>query len=364
MKFKKRKKQFALFSFLIVLVVLLLLAIWGCSNVSYFSQAIVGHFRIMGSRAPIERILKTNHLDIESQNKLKLVLEVRVYAAEELGLPKNKSYTVYSEINGQYLGWNVYCAPKFSVEPKKWCFPIAGCVVYRGYFSKKEALEFARKMEEKDFDVFIGPINAYSTLGWYDDPVLSSHLRLNPIRLAGLIIHELAHQKLYVSGDSRFNEGFAVTVERVGVLRWLKSTGRDDHIIQASKMWDKEDLMVAKILKARSQLRDIYLSELNSKSLAQKKDSLFQDLKRDLCGGNCAGINFTKTNGEGFELNNAYLVPIDTYYSLVPVFQSILDSLGGSLPQFFEKVEELGGLPFEERQREIASLQKRIRDNH
>ena len=353
-----RKKQLALFSLLIVFIVLLSFAIWGCSNVSYFSQAIVGHFRIVSNRAPIEGILKTDHLDIESQNKLKMVLEVRAFAAEELGLTKNKSYTVYSEINGQYLGWNVYCAPIFSVEPKKWCFPIAGCVVYRGYFSKKDALEFAKKMEEKEFDVFIGPINAYSTLGWCDDPVLSSHLRLDQIRLAGLIIHELAHQKLYVPGDSRFNEGFAVTVERVGVLRWLKSTGRDDDIIKASKMWDKEDLRVAKILKARSKLKDIYLSQINSNSLAQKKNSLFQDLMRDLCSGSCAGIDLPKTNGEEFELNNAYLVVIDTYYSLVPVFQSILDSHGGSLSKFFKKVEELGKLPFEERQREMESLKK------
>ncbi|MCH8119850.1 MAG: aminopeptidase [Planctomycetes bacterium] len=359
MKLKKRTKRIAL----IMVVVLVLLSVSGCSCVSYYSQAVVGHFRIMRSRTPIENILKTNNLDAESQNKLKLVLEVRAYAGEELGLPKNKSYTVYSDINGEYVGWNVYVAPKFSVEPKRWRFPIAGSVVYRGYFSKKGALKFAGKMEEKDFDVFIGPINAYSTLGWYNDPVLSSHLRLNPIRLAGLIIHELAHQKFYVSGDSRFNEGFAVTVERAGVLRWLKATGRDDDIIQASRMWDEKDMMVARILKARSELMDIYRSELNLESLAQKKKSVFEDLKTDLYGVDGAEVDLSRTDGEEFELNNAYLVTIDTYYSLVPVFQSILDSLGGSLPKFFEKVEELGELPFEERQREIESLQRRIKDN-
>ncbi len=363
LRLKKRTKRIALQSFLITLLVLVSLSIWGCGCVSYYSQAIVGHARIMCSRTPIEKILKTNNLDMESQNKLKLVLEVRAYAGEKLGLPKNKSYTVYSEIKGEYVGWNVYCAPKFSVQPKRWHFPIAGSVVYRGYFSKKKALQFAGKMEEKDFDVFIGPINAYSTLGWYDDPVLSSHLRLNPIRLAGLIIHELAHQKLYVSGDSRFNEGFAVTVERAGVLRWLKATGRDDDIIQASRMWNEEDIKVARILKARTELVDIYRSELNLKSLAKKKKSVFEDLKKDLRGVNWAEIDLPRTEGEGFERNNAYLVPIDTYYSLVPVFQSLLDSLGGSLPEFFEKVEELGELPFEERQREIESLQRRIKDN-
>lgn len=363
LRLKKRTRRLALLSFLITLVVLVLLSIWGCGCVSYYAQAIVGHSRIMGSRTPIEEILKTNDLDMESQNKLKLVLEVRAYAGEELGLPKNKSFTVYSEINGEHVGWNVYCAPKFSVEPKRWRFPIAGSVVYRGYFSKKKAVEFAGKMEKKDFDVFIGAINAYSTLGWYDDPVLSSNLRLNPIRLAGLIIHELAHQQFYVSGDSRFNESFAVTVERAGVLRWLKATGRDDDIIQASRMWDEEDLMVARILKARAELMDIYRSELNLKSLAQKKKSVFEDLKKDLCGVNWAETDLPGTDGEEFELNNAYLVPIDTYYSLMPVFQSILDSLGGSLPEFFEKVEELGKLSSEERQREIESLQRRIKDN-
>ncbi|MFA5818456.1 MAG: aminopeptidase [Bacteroidales bacterium] len=335
------------------LVAPLLFILIGPANGSYFLQAVSGHFRIMCSREPIEKILETNQPDIETQNKFKLVLKVREYATKELGLPENKSYTLFSEINGKYLGWNVYCAPKFSVESKKWCFPIAGCVVYRGYFSKKKALVFANKMEEKGFDVFVGPFNAYSTLGWYDDPLLSSHLLLDSIHLAGIIIHELAHQKIYVSGDSRFDEGYAVTVERAGVLRWLKSIGRDDQIVQALKIWDEEDISVAKILNSRSQLNAIYLSGLDSKSLSQKKDSIFQDLKKDLCSADSAGINLPKTDGEDFELNNAYLVPVNVYYSLVPFFHTLLDSCGGNFLQFFEKVEELGKLPFEERQRKL-----------
>jgi predicted aminopeptidase len=317
----------------------------------------------MRARVPIESILKTDQLSVESKDKLKLVLEVRAYAGEELGLPKNKSYTMVSQINDEYLGWNVYAAPKFSVEPIKWCFPIAGCVVYRGFFSAKGAIEFARKMEGKDLDTFIEPFSGYSTLGWCDDPVLSSQLGLDPIRLAGLIIHELAHQKFYVSGDSRFNEAFAVTVERAGLLRWLKSTGGDALITQALQMWDEEDLMVSEVLKARTQLMNLYGSELNIQSLMQRKISIFQDLKAELCRVSCAGLDFPKMNGEEFELNNAYLVPIDTYYSLVPVFQSILDSFGGSLPQFYKKVEELGKLPFEKRQREIESLKENIDNN-
>lgn len=356
MVIKKRNPKLAKFSFMIFLVALLLIALIGPTNGSYFSQAISGHFRIMCSREPIEKILETNQLDIETQNKLKLVLKVREYATKELGLPKNKSYTVFSEINGKYLGWNVYCAPKFSVESQKWCFPIAGCVVYRGYFSKKKALEFANKMEEKGFDVFVGPFNAYSTLGWYNDPLLSSHLLLDSIHLAGIIIHELAHQKFYISGDSRFNESFAVTVERAGVLRWLKSLGRDEQIIQALKMWDEDDKIASRILKARSQLNEIYNDNLDSISLSYKKDSIFKSLKVDICNGNCSGIKLPKTNSEDFEFNNAYFVPINIYYSLIPNFKNILDSCGGNFTEFFEKVKEIGKLPLEKRNRKIESL--------
>ena len=182
-------------------------------------------------------------------------------------------------------------------------------------------------------------------------------MKLDSIHLARLIIHELAHQKLYVPGDSRFNEGFASSVERFGVLQWLKSIDRDDQIVQALKMQDEEDIMVEKILNASSHLSEIYHSNSDPKSLSQKKDSVFHNLKMDLYNGNSAGINLIKAGDENFELNNAYLVPVNTYYSLGPIFQSILNSVDGNLPQFYSKVKELGDLPYLERQRQLDSLQ-------
>jgi predicted aminopeptidase len=172
-----------------------------------------------------------------------------------------------------------------------------------------------------------------------------------------MIIHELAHQLLYVSGDSRFSEAFAVTVERAGVLQWLKSSGREALVPQALDIWLKEDLMASAVLKSRAQLMDLYGRETNPESLQQKKIALFHGLKEDLCQVNWAGANLPKICDPGFELNNAYLVPIDTYYSLVPLFQDILDSLGGDLPQFYSKMRQIGQLPFEKRRREIESLQ-------
>lgn len=302
-----------------------LLLLSGCNNALYLSQAAAGHLSVMGARVPIEKILRQNRLNSEAQNKLRLALEVREFASAELGLPKNKSYTVFSEIKSEYLGWNVYATPKFSVEPITWCFPIAGCVVYRGYFSKDRALKFAQKLEDDGNDVYVSPISAYSTLGWYNDPVLSSHLRLSDVRLAGLIIHELAHQQLYIKGDSRFNESFAVTVERAGVLCWLKSSGRDSLIDEAVKMWERQDLYNAKMLAARSLLEEIYLGNSLDPIMEQKKDSLL--------------LEFTKEFGPARfgKINNAFFVPANTYYSLVPKFQSMLDSLGGDFAKFYKE---------------------------
>lgn len=352
---RKRRTRIILLG---ILAVLVLLAFWGWNDIAYLSQAIRGHFRVMGSREPIEGVLESESLDDQNQRKLKLILDVRAYAADELGLPRNNSYTVYSKIEGQYLGWNVYCAPQLSVEPKQWCFPVAGCVVYRGYFCREDALDFAEKMEKEGWDTFIGPINAYSTLGWYDDPVLSSHLELDSIRLAALIIHELAHQQFYLSGDSRFNEGFAVAVERTGVVQWLRSKGMQTDVAQAQTMRERDDSLSSAILEARLQLSAIYESELSTATLLEKKRRVFQELKRDLCGATCAGVNLPRTNGGDIDLNNAYLVSVDTYYSLVSAFEGILDSLGGSLPRFFEAVEELGTLQTDERQRRLQSFLK------
>ncbi len=328
MAITKTKRKLTLSGLVIISVAILLFATLGSCQISYLTQAMAGHFRIMHSRKSIEKILKTNQLSIESQKKLKLVLEIHEYAIRELSLPDNKSYTVYAEIEDQYPGWNVYCAPKLSIEPKTWCYPIAGCVVYHGYFKKEKAFEFAEKMKQEGYDVYVSPFTAYSTLGWYKDPILSTHLTYDSLRLAGLIIHELAHQKFYVSGDSQVSEGFAVTVERAGVLSWLRSLGRDDQITEAIRKWDENDQIVKRLLKTRNELNAIYLSTQNATSMLHKKDSIMHELERDLFQGKK-------------ELNNAFFVPISTYHSLVPQFQSLLDSCGGNFPQFYSEMQSL-----------------------
>jgi predicted aminopeptidase len=340
----------------VILLAVLLSTLPACSSLSYFSQAIAGHLRIMHSRTAIAGLLEDDSTDPGVKVKLALVQDVRAFASEELGLPRNGSYTSLSPVDGPYLGWNVFAAPRVSVEPITWCFPVAGCVVYKGFFSKEKALDVARRMKKDGLDVAVLPFTGYSTLGWYDDPILTSQLRLDTIHLAGLVIHELAHQKLYVPGDSRFNEAFAVTVERAGVLRWLKSTGRGDLTVEAIRTWQREDRSVSTILETRRRLVELYQNEREQSEALKKKASLLGALKSDMCRPSPDGADLPYICKADGELNNAYLVPIDTYYSLVPAFQRRFDHLGGDFPEFFSEMKKLAKLSSQKRKHQIETL--------
>jgi predicted aminopeptidase len=184
---------------------------------------VVGHAAIMMKRKRIDDVLRDPRSSETLKEKLKLVLAVRKFAVDALELPDNDSYKYYVELGRSSLGWNVYAAPELSLKPVEWCFPVAGCIVYKGYHSETAARHFAETLKTDRHDVFVGEITAYSTLGHFDDPVLSTHLAKDGADIAGLLFHELAHQKCYVGDDSKFNEGFAVTVEREGARRWLRS---------------------------------------------------------------------------------------------------------------------------------------------
>ena len=333
-----------------------------CAGIGYITQAVNGHFKLMRSRVPIDKILSDPAQDTLLKQKLLMVQQIHEFAVRELGLPDNKSYTLYGEIKTEELGWNIYCTPEFSTNPRKWRFPIAGSTVYRGYFSKKMAIRYARKMERKGYDVYITPIVAYSTLGFFNDPILNTHLRMDTIRLAGMIIHEMAHQRYYNKKDSRFSESFAVAVERAGVLRWLESINRPDQKAKAKEMWARQDSINNLYLAARDTLSKLYATALppltsqDSAALRRQKDSIFarltlqikelnqsfgiSTLQNDQAtktkNNNTSEKNRTETIPDEFrKLNNARLIPVSTYYSLVPTFLRQLDSLNGDFRKFF-----------------------------
>ena len=325
-----RKRKQITFIAVTLLILALMFGFSRCSTVSYLAQAAGGQLKIMMARRPIAR-LKPGDLDSASLSKLKMVLQIRAFASDELGLPKNKSYTVYSDIKSPQLGWNVYCAPRFSVEPRLWCFPIAGCVVYRGYFSKEKALQYAEEQAREGWDTHIGQFSAYSTLGWFRDPILNTQLSMDSVDLSGLIIHELAHQELYKSGDSDFSESFAIAVEQAGVLRWLRSMGREDQAAGALKAWEDEQRRAGYILTVRTRLDSLYHTGLDSLTLMHRKDSVFDALE----------LYLYHQDRPDIRLNNAFIAPVKAYYSMVPEFRSLLDSCGGDFREFYRRAREM-----------------------
>lgn len=314
------------------------LIISSCGEAAYLPHLAMGHLKLMSSRVKSARIIDGKKEPANTSlrpgtkewERLVLTRQIREFASAHLALPRNNSYMVYADTKGEHLQWNLVAAPAFSVEPLTWCFPFAGCVVYRGYFSRERIERYAGRLKQKGYDILIYPVTAYSTLGWFSDPILYNHLKMDEISLAGLIFHELAHQKLYRRGDSRFNESFAVTVEREGVIRWLRAAGRDSLIDIAQKRWQERELQNAAIISARERLAKLY-SEFEARERSMKlaaKDSLMTLLAKVL-------------GKDPSEINNAWFIPSATYYSLLPRFRALLDSCGGDLEKFYRAAENI-----------------------
>jgi hypothetical protein len=206
---------------LLLPALLLALLLPACSSLGYYGQAVNGQLQLLARRQPIDSLLEAESTPADLRARLALVRQLLDFAAQELALPVHDQYRSYVELDRPFVVWNVFATPEFSMQPKTWCFPVAGCVAYRGWFSEARARADARRLREAGFDVFVGGVAAYSTLGWFSDPVLSTVLYREDHRLAMLLFHELAHQVAYTRDDSVFNESFATAVEQLGLAAWL-----------------------------------------------------------------------------------------------------------------------------------------------
>lgn len=322
----------------LILIVVLLLPLGGC----YVMQAAKGQLELNSKREPIEDVLQDEDTSPELAARLRLVQEARKYSVDELGLPDNKSYHTYADIQRDFVVWNVFAAPEFSMQPKTSCFPVAGCVAYRGYFSKDDAIRESERLAAKGFDVAVGGVAAYSTLGKFNDPVLSSMMNWDDVRLVGVLFHELAHQVLYVKGDSGFNESFATAVEELGVQRWLESRGQEDEIaayLEARQL--RQDLM-SLVAVARVELTDLYSSDFSDGEKRRQKrirlDALAKDAAELLERNGRNGVNWLSG-----ELNNARLVSLTLYEGQLPEFRALLEQCEQDIECFYDKSRALAG---------------------
>jgi predicted aminopeptidase len=273
------------------------------------------------------------------------VRAARDFAVTELHLPDNRSYRTYADIKRPFVVWNVVATPEFSVEPKHWCFPIAGCVAYRGYFKEKNARNFAAALASQDFDVTVGGVPAYSTLGKFADPVLSTMMRYGDSELAAIIFHELAHQLLYVKNDTEFNEAFAVTVEDAGLRRWLASRGHPELLQALLDENNKERAFIELFASSRAQLKQLYASGLPQQEMRQKKAEVFAALTEEVRALQRQQDDHYYDSWLKEGLNNAQLASVATYYQCVPGFERLLAEQGGDLQRFYAAARELSKQP-------------------
>ena len=317
----------------------------GLSGGCYLLQSAEGQLALMSKRQPITHVIDEPSTPPKLRAQLRSVRAIRDFASHELGLPDNGSYRKYADIGRPYVVWNVVAAPEFSIDPKKWCFPIVGCVAYRGYFVEARARRFAAGLRAQGFDVVVGGVAAYSTLGHFDDPILSTMVNWDDVELAAIIFHELTHQLLYVRNDASFNEALATTVEEEGVRRWLESQGREQDLAEHLLQQQHYLQVIALMSQTREHLRLVYAMSLPPPLMRERKREAFVALRetytalRAQWGGHAP---FDAWFAQ--DINNAHLASIATSFACVPGFERELKAVGGNLPAFYRRVRELAKL--------------------
>jgi len=329
----------------------------GCANVGYYVRSMQGQLDIFRRERPIPELVASAETPAPLREKLETALHIRAFASQALALPDNDSYRRYADIQRPFAVYNVFATPEFSLAPVEWCFPFAGCVKYRGYFSLDEAQRYAADMAQRGHDVFVGGVPAYSTLGWFADPVLNTFVNYPRPELARLIFHELAHQVAYVRDDSMFNESFAVTVEQEGVRRWLEREGTEQDRELYERVQERRRAFTKLVQQHRRSLEALYASDLPDEQKRERKkavlaelDSAYEALRKTW------GVMGGADRWFGQRPNNALLASVSIYTQLVPGFQALLRRHGGDLKAFYADVKALAALPAPERSAQLEAL--------
>ena len=336
----------------------LLVLLTGCSSLGYYAQLAEGQWQLLRARQPVAELLADPAQPAELRQRLQLAQEARDFASRQLALPDNRSYRLYADLQRPYVVWNLFATPEFSLEAQSHCFPIAGCVAYRGYFDEQRARGAAALLRGEGLDTEVAGVEAYSTLGWFDDPLLSGMLAWSDARVAALIFHELAHQRLYLPGDTAFNESFARFVEEEGLRQWRLAR---DLPPPPAHLERQREQFVELVLASRARLEALYARPLPIEALRAAKQAEFQRLR-----GEYAALRDGPWQGDGRydawfarPLNNARLLPFGLYEQWVPAFAALFAEAGGDWPRFYARASALAELGEAERQQALAELQAR-----
>lgn len=325
----------------------------GCA-LPFYWQAIGGQLELLRKRTPIETLLADPALDPSLKVALGAVAEIRRFAVAQLLLPDNDSYTTYVHLERPYVVWNVVAAEEFSVDPKRWCFPFAGCVAYRGFFDRADAEEFQEQLVHEGYDTYSGGSSAYSTLGYFADPVLSTMIGGGEQYVASLLFHELAHQKLYVKDDSEFSEAFATAIEEYGSERWLEAHGKDAALDAYHRRLRYRAEFAELVRVQQTRLRTAYASSEPAEEMRVAKERAYDAMRADYASLKQSwGGNSDYDAWFSQPLNNATIAAVSTYRRWVPVMRARLEALG--LPAFYEEMTDLAKLNVAQRSARLKS---------
>ena len=327
----------------------------GCSTLGYYNHSIQGHLSLLSQRQPIEELLKEEELPQERRKQLTTAIQIREYAIRRLSLPDNGSYRSFVELDRPYVVWSVVATPEFSLQPAQWCFPVIGCVAYRGYYNEELASAFAYELKNQGYDVHVGGVAAYSTLGWTDSPLLSSMVNRGEFSLANVVFHELAHELLYIPNDTAFNEAFATVVGEYGTKQWLKDT--NPSALEYYEHWlDQEAQFVALLREIADRLNELYAKELPAVEMRRQKQSILDNMHEDY-----KHLKAQWGGYSGFDawfdqpVNNARLVSLALYRDLAPDFGRWLQACGYDIDRFYEVAHSISELPKAERHEKLRS---------
>ena len=340
-----------------ILLTIACLGMSACSTIEYYWQAIHGHSSILNRQQPIAELVVNPALDPDLRQTLQGMQQARDFAIRELALPDNDSYRKFADVERDYVIWNVIATEEFSVNPEQWCFPFAGCVNYRGFFNQAEANTFAAHLQAQGKDVYVAGARAYSTLGWFADPLLNTMLYREESLRVGVLFHELAHQQLYVQDDSAFNEAFATAVAQEGVRRWFlfrENMAAYEAYLQANRRRAEFNNLLQQ---TRRRLKQLYNKTQNVETLRKQKQEVFDQLQQDYVRLKQQHWNNDNRYDKWMAqpLNNAHLALVATYHELVPAFKYHLVSVQHDLPVFYQQMEQLAKLPKAERYNRLMS---------
>lgn len=341
-----------------MLVVTLLLSS-GCSTVSYYAQAVNGQLGVMAASRPLDDVLADPRTAEHVRERLRLLPDLHRFAIEELHLAASDSYRRYADVGREAMVWSIVATPDDSLEPRQWCYPVVGCASYRGYFHLAAAEAYAAQLTADGWDVAVEPVPAYSTLGWFSDPLPSTVVAWPVANMAGLMFHELAHETLYLPGDSAFNEAYASVVEREGVRRWLQRYGTPQSRSAKRQLDARRRQFVALIEATRDSLQRVYASDLARSQMLERKADILQRLQ--------SAYAMRKTEWGGYQgydrwfgrpLNNARIASVATYNALVPAFEQILRQVDGDMRRFHAACRWLADMPDVQRAAHIDDLMR------